>query len=218
MITIGIPSYQQAQFLPDAIESALSQTYPCEVIVCDDGSTDGSLEVAEKYPIKVIKQSNKGLASARNTIILNMKGDYLLPLDADDILKDTCVEKMEKAIKETKSDVISPSFKSFGVNNGEVILSGFPDLAALMQANYLPYFSAIRKEVLLEVGGYNPKMIWGYEDWDLWIDIFKRGHSLTVLQDVLVLYRTKNESMLTEALKHHDELMDQMKRNHPEFV
>lgn len=217
MITIGIPVFNHQEYLADAIESALSQKYPCEVIVCDDGSTDSSLEMAKKYPVKVIHQANKGLAAARNTLIMNMKGEYFLPLDADDILLDNCVERIEQAIKESNADVIAPSFKQFGVHNTEIVLSGFPDLGALMQANYLPYFSAIKKEVLLEVGGYNPRMTWGYEDWDLWIDIFKRQHSLCVLSDVLVLYRTKEVSMLTEAMKHDEELKDQMKKNHPEL-
>jgi len=216
MISVGIPVYNQAEYLSDAIESALNQTYPCEVIVCDDGSTDNSLEVARKYPVKVIHQANKGLASARNTLIMNIHGEYFLPLDADDILKENCVEKMEEAIK-GGYDVIAPSFKNFGVHNGEVILSGIPTLEEMKVANRLPYFCAIKKTVLQEVGGYNPKMTWGYEDYDLWFDIFKRGHSLCTLQDILVLYRTKEKSMLTEAVKHHDELMAQIRTNHPEI-
>ncbi len=107
-ITIGIPVFNQVEYLPDAIESALSQSVECEVIVCVDGSKDGSLEVAKKYPVKIIDQTNKGLASARNSIIMNMTGDYLLPLDADDILVDNCVEKLITTIGETNADIVAP--------------------------------------------------------------------------------------------------------------
>src|SRR3990167_2888452 len=83
-ISVIIPSYNQASYLPDAIESVLTQKVaPHEIIVVDDGSTDGSLEIARKYAVKVIVQVNKGLPSARNTGIMNATGDYILPLDAE---------------------------------------------------------------------------------------------------------------------------------------
>lgn len=219
MITIGIPVFNQQEYLADAIESALDQTVKAEVIVCNDGSTDHSLEVAksyEKHGVKVINQVNKGLASARNTLIMNMKGDYFLPLDADDILLEQCVERIEQSISQNHSDVIAPSFKSFGVSNDEVILRVIPTMEDFIKGNRLAYFSAIKKEVLLEVGGYNPKMTWGWEDYDLWIDIFKRNHTLTLLQEVLVLYRTKERSMIHVANEHSNELFGQMIKNHPQ--
>ena len=216
-ISVIIPCYNQGEFLADAIESALDQTAPPEVIVINDGSTDNSLDIAKSYEsrgVKVVNQVNKGLPSARNTGIMHATGDYILPLDADDCLLENCIEKIAEEIKVHQSDVVAPSFKCFGVADQEVILTGIPSLKEFVQANRLGYFSAIKKSVLLEVGGYNPKMVWGYEDWDLWLDIFKRGHSLSVLQDVLVLYRTKKSSMLTEANKRADELKAQMIRNH----
>lgn len=213
--TVGIPCYNQAEYLPDAIESALSQTVPCEVIVVVDGSPDNAYEVSSRYGVKVIYQVNKGLASARNTAIMNMAGDYFLPLDADDILIENCIERMTEAANQYNTDVIAPSFKMFGVNNAEVILQGIPTMEDLKEANRIGYFSAIKKSVLLEIGGYNPKMVWGWEDYDLWLDIFKRNHSLAILQDILVLYRTKDHSMIHDANAHAPELWAQIKRNHP---
>ncbi len=214
--SVIIPVYNQAEYLHEAIESARDQTVPCEIIVINDGSTDKSLEVARSYKeVKVIDQVNKGLASARNTGIMNATGDYILPLDADDILLETCVEKMIKAAEETGSDVIAPSFRVFGIENADLVLAGLPTLQDFLIANRLPYFSAIKRSLLLEIGGYNPRMSLGYEDWDLWIDIYKRQKGLCVLQEILVLYRKKASSMLTEADKHRDLLINQMKRNHP---
>lgn len=216
--SIGIPCYNQAEYLPEAIESALAQTIPCEIVVVDDGSTDKTLEIAKSYEskgVKVVSQVNKGLPSARNTAIMNTSGEYFLPLDADDILLETCVEKMQQAAQEHAVDVIAPAFKVFGVQNGEVKFSGLPSLPEFTIANRLPYFSAIKRETLLKVGGYNPRMSLGYEDWDLWLDLFKREASICLIQDILVLYRTKANSMLTEADKHRDLLVAQMRRNHP---
>lgn len=211
-VSIIIPVYKQAEYLPDAIESALNQTYKnIEVIIVNDGSPDASAEIAAKYPVTLINQANKGLASARNAGIMNATGDYILPLDADDILLENCIERM----MQESADVIASSFKCFGVSDRECVLGPIPILEDFKTANRIGYFSAIKKEVLLEVGGYNPRMLWGYEDWDIWIDIFKRGHTLKVIPDILVLYRTKKESMLAEADRHRDELIAQMKKNHP---
>ena len=87
----------------------------------------------------------------------------------------------------------------------------------LKVANRLGYFSAVRRAVLVEIGGYNPKMKFGWEDWDLWFDLFKRGKSFAILQEVLVLYRVKEKSMIHEANAHSEELVVQMHKNHPEI-
>lgn len=215
--SIVIPSYNQQEFLPDAIESALEQKKDGkQIIVVDDGSTDNSLKIAQSYPVKVISQVNKGLASARNTGIMNACGEYILPLDADDILMPDCLEKMSAAIEATHADIIAPSFKNFGVLNEPVILHPQPTLELMRDVgNMLPYFCAIKREALLECGGYSPRMTWGYEDFHLWFDLFMRGKTLVVLKDILVLYRTKSESMLTEANRHRGELLAQIAKDFP---
>jgi glycosyltransferase involved in cell wall biosynthesis len=218
MISVCIPSYNQQEYLPDCIESVLNQTYPksaYEIIVVDDGSTDSSLELARKYPIKVISQVNKGLASARNTGIMNSNGDYIFFLDADDMIKENCIEKIAEVIKQTGADVIAPSFKCFGIQNNEVILDSNITPKDFITANRIGYFCAIKKSRLLECGGYSPRMIWGYEDYALWFDLFNRGIKMVVLQDVLVLYRTRENSMISVAQQHHEELMAQIKKDFP---
>lgn len=217
MITIGIPVYQQSEFLAEAIESALSQTANCEVICCNDGSKDNSLEIARRYPIKIINQTNRGLASARNSLIMKMTGNFFLPLDSDDILLPNAVEKIEETIKENpNADIIGLSFKEFGISDREVILAPSPTIEAFKLANFIGYCSAIRKSALLEVGGYNPKMVWGAEDYDLWFDLLKRGKKLITIPEVLWMYRTKEKSMWTETAKHKEDFMNQIKINHPE--
>lgn len=216
-VTIIIPSYNQESYLSDAIESALAQTYPCEVIVIDDGSTDKSLSIARNFPtVKVISQVNKGLSSARNTGIMNSSSDWILPLDADDILLENCVENLVKVAEETGSDIVAPSFRAFGVSNGEVILMPNPKIEDYETGNRTPYFCLFKRSKLLEIGGYSPRMTWGYEDLHLTINLLSTGASLTTISDVLVLYRTKQESMITTAQKHHDELVQQINKDFPE--
>lgn len=215
-ITIGIPCYRQAEYLPEAIESALRQTYKnTEVIVVNDGSPDNTKEIAEKYPIKVINQVNKGLASARNAAIMSMRGQYFLPLDADDILLDNCVEELVRVAKATDVDVIAPSFRTFGTSNETVILMASPTLEDFRMANRIGYFSMIKRSALQEVGGYSPRMTKGYEDYALWFDLLTRGKKITTVPQPLVLYRTKENSMWHDAVKHHKELMEQIYKDYP---
>ncbi|MFH1776941.1 MAG: glycosyltransferase [Candidatus Omnitrophota bacterium] len=88
-VSVIIPLYDQKQYVSEAIESVVTQTYPnIELIVVNDGSTDDPYSVLEKYntKIKLVNQKNRGLAAARNTGIQNSSGDYLQFLDADDCL------------------------------------------------------------------------------------------------------------------------------------
>src|SRR4051794_16571198 len=86
--SIVVVCHNQAEFLSEAIGSALSQTHPSvEVVLIDDGSTDNTEEAARQYPdITYVQQRNRGLASARNRGIKESKGDFIAFLDADDRL------------------------------------------------------------------------------------------------------------------------------------
>lgn len=220
MISVIIPSYNQEQYLSDCIDSVLDQTVkPHEIIVVDDGSTDNSLEISRKYgaKIKVISQVNKGLSSARNTGIMNATGDYVLPLDADDILLPNAIEKLQEVIGDTSADIISPSFKEFGIRQTFIQLMPSPNLEDFKTGNRIGYCSAIKREVLLEVGGYSPKMLWGYEDLHLTVNLLTLGKKLVTIPDILWLYRTKEKSMINDSIAHHKELMNQIFKDFPEF-
>src|SRR3990167_3693525 len=223
-ITIGIPCYNQAQYLTEAIESVLAQTLkPHEIIVCNDGSPDETRYVARQYPeVKYIEQVNKGLASARNTILMNATGDYILFLDADDKMLENCLKVVSDTIANNpEADIISPSFKCFGKFQDEIILMANPELKDFKFVNGVPrnrvgYFSAIKKGALLEVGGYSPKMAWGWEDLHLTINLLLRGKKIITIPEVLVLYRTKEHSMIHEANAHATELTAQIRKDFPE--
>lgn len=88
LVSVVIPCYHQAQYLGEAIESVLAQTYPhLEIVVVDDGSGDNVGAIASRYPgVRCIREPNSGAAAARNAGIRNSKGDFLVFLDADDRL------------------------------------------------------------------------------------------------------------------------------------
>jgi Glycosyl transferase family 2 len=86
-VSIVITNHDYARFLGDAIESALAQTHPdCEVVVVDDGSTDESLAVVERYPVSAVEQPNLGQAAAFNAGFERASGDAFIFLDSDDML------------------------------------------------------------------------------------------------------------------------------------
>ena len=213
-VTIVIPTYNQVETLADAVESALSQTIPCEIIVVDDGNQNGTAALLKDYPVTVIHQVNKGLSSARNTGIMHATGEYVLPLDSDDILMDNCAEKLLQIAETTGADVVSGSFKEFGKSNAKVILMPAPTIEDFKMGNRIGYCSLIKKAVLLEVGGYSPRMTWGFEDYALWFDLLKRGKTFVTTPEILWLYRTKEISMMTESLKHKEELLAQITKDH----
>lgn len=100
LVSIIIPCYNQGHFLRDAIDSALTQTYPhLEILVVDDGSADDTLEVARSYPkVRCISQENQGLSAARNAGLRSSTGSLLVFLDADDRLLPNAIEAGASAL------------------------------------------------------------------------------------------------------------------------
>jgi glycosyltransferase involved in cell wall biosynthesis len=102
LVSVVIPCYGQAHFLPEAIESVLAQTYPhLEVLVVDDASADNASPIAARYPgVRCVRGENAGMAGARNFGIRNTGGDFLVFLDADDRLAPNAIELGLEALEE----------------------------------------------------------------------------------------------------------------------
>lgn len=223
MISVIVPVYNQADYLEECLDSVLDQNVQGEVIIVIDGSKDGSLEIANKYQaerpevVRVINQVNKGLASARNTGLMNAKYDWCYFLDADDKLAKGGLDKVIEAINDNPdADIISGSLKTFGSSSQEIILMPNPKLEDFRTGNRIGSSSCVRRSALLAVGGYSPRMIEGYEDLHLWIDLLSRGSKIVTIPEVVWLYRTKAESMWTDSLKYHDKLLAQINKDMPE--
>jgi len=124
LVSVIIPTYNRAEYVCDAIESVLNQTYKnIEIIVVDDGSTDDTKEWIKKYlsssKLKYIYQENRGVSSARNTGIKIAKGEYLAFLDSDDLF---LPKKIELQVKEFKKSPLSVGIIFTGVvESGETI-------------------------------------------------------------------------------------------------
>jgi len=104
LVSICIPAFNAARWLPAALESALAQTYPhCELIVVDDGSTDDTLAVArgfESRGVRVVHQANAGQCAAANHALRLARGDYVKFFDADDLLSPEMIARQVAALRE----------------------------------------------------------------------------------------------------------------------
>jgi len=121
-VTIIVPVYNVEQYLEEAIQSAIQQTYEnIEILLIDDGSKDSSGSICDQYAqkdkrIKVFHQENQGLSGARNTGLKNATGEYIMFLDSDDIFpKDAC-EQMLKYIEETNADYVIGNYTNMDDN------------------------------------------------------------------------------------------------------
>jgi len=224
-VTVCLPVFNQAIYLPDALRSVREQTVePLEVIVVDDGSTDdiGGL-VAEWAPgftcdLRYMRVTNRGLPNARNVGLMLARGAYFLPLDADDWIEPRFIEATVPMI-EQGFDVVQVGLQEHGVRNGTFMPGYDMPLTSLTyelerQTNRLFYCALLRTSTLRSAGGWNGRMINGWEDWDLWCDLLHRGCRFAGVNEVLFNYRTKHNSMAVAAEIHRQWNLNEMSRHH----
>jgi len=191
LFSIVVPTYNQAEFLPEALDSILSQTYDnWEAIVVNDGSTDQTAEVMKNYAekdarIRIIHKTNGGVASALNEGIKNARGDWICWLSSDDMFEPDKLEVNLQAIEE------NPDIRFFHTNYflfdeerrlkcellsdpRECVPSVELQVLKFFETNYVSGISiAIYREVFDHVGGFDEKYRCG-QDFDMWLRINAR--------------------------------------------
>lgn len=207
LVSVIIPCYNQSQYLSEAIDSLLMQTYQhWEAFIVNDGSFDKTEEVAldyvrKDYRIKYISKENGGLSSARNAGAKLAVGEFLLPLDADDVIKP---EYMEMAIGAFNGN---PQLKLvycqgflFGAKTGlweGICYRGYKKLLIGKSSIFCSAF--FRKSDWEKIGGYDENMRKGHEDWEFFIRLLKGEGLVYQIPLPLFYYRIKESSMITMA-------------------
>jgi glycosyltransferase involved in cell wall biosynthesis len=223
LVSVVIPCYEQARYLPEAVASVLAQTFQdWEIIIVDDGSPDDTERVARdliarspERAIRLLQKSNEGLALARNDGIAAAAGAFILPLDADDRLAPAMLEKTVALLEARPQTAIAyTDLVHFGKVEQTIQAVEF-DFRKICQNNQLNYCSLFRREAWEAAGGYNPNMLWGYEDWDFWISCGEAGLEPARVPEPLLHYRVKEASMLTAATAREAELRARLVLNHP---
>jgi len=201
-ISVVIPSYNSAAYLADAIDSALNQTLaPLEVIVVNDGSTDETAQLLERYRgrINPISQENRGLSAARNRGIAAAQGDLIAFLDADDIW---LPEKMEKQLgcleEHPQAALVHSQLYYWDTQTGERTIqrhrgrheyTGRCYHRLFFQNGVIPSTMIVRRECLAKVGGFDEEIRRPTcQDYDLCLRI-ARHYEFGFVDEPLILYR-----------------------------
>ncbi|MBM2840619.1 MAG: protein of unknown function, putative Glycosyl transferase [Bacteroidetes bacterium] len=223
MISVIIPCYNQAHFLRDAVGSVVAQTCSeWEIVIVNDGSPDNCSDVARmvmrEFPrseIRLVEQRNGGLSSARNAGIAASAGEFILPLDADDMLRPTYFGKALALFERfPEIAIVYTDQEYFGARQLLVRTLEFSPRKVLFE-NQFAYCSMYRRRVWEAVGGYDTSFAIGSEDWNFWLGCVEKGFVARRIPEPLFLYRVREGSMWERAREHDLQLRAQLVLKHP---
>jgi glycosyltransferase involved in cell wall biosynthesis len=198
-VSVIIPCYNQGDTLDAtlaSVESSRNENLR-EVIIVNDGSTDPH----------TLKYFN-GLGAARNAGIRASTGEYILPLDSDNLVRSGYLVGGVKLLENHPDiGVVYGNAEYFGEKSGPWYVENF-DMSRLVYGNYIDACALIRKTALDEAGGYDEKMPYmGWEDWDLWLRLGALEWGFHHLDEFAFDYRVRNGSMINNTDKHSKELL-----------
>lgn len=176
-----------------------------EVIIVDDGSSEAEtiriLKEAAEAGYRVVSQPNRRVSAARNTGIRLAKGEFILPLDSDNRLRDVYLKEGVSLLKENPGiGVIYTDAEYFGERTGRWHVQEF-DLLSLIRMNFIDVCALYRKALWEQVGGYDEQMPWmGLEDWDFWLRVSCHGGSFFHLPEVGFDYRVRADSQIVKTI------------------
>lgn len=222
LISIIIPCYNQAEFLNETLNSVLNQTYAnWECIIVNDGSTDDTEEIAQKWQIKdnrfiYLKKENGGVSSCRNYGINRMKGDFIQFLDGDDLIAENKLERSIQILNQNEVEIVCSNYLMFteNINNSKPPFSqlenfefNFFNLARYWNNGFtVPIHCWFFKADLFENIQF-PEGLTAQEDWVTWLRIFLKSPKTFYIPEQLAFYRinpngrTKVAGIFNETLQ-----------------
>lgn len=212
-VSVIIPAYNVAQYITEALDSVLAQTFAdYEIIVINDGSPDTTdLEKAlDTYRDRIIyvKQENRGVSGARNTGLRIARADFVAQLDPDDIWMANYLEvQMEIMRSDPTIDVLYPNAVVFGntLDDGKELMSLSPSNGEVtferlvsLECNVITCVTA-RRESFMRAGLYDESLR-SSEDFDMWLRILKQGGRIAYHRQVLARYRRRRGSLSSDPI------------------
>jgi glycosyltransferase involved in cell wall biosynthesis len=201
-VTVVIPCYNAGAHLREAVESALAQTHThLDVVIVDDGSTDPAtlelLDSANWERTTILRQDNRGPAAARNHAIEAARGEFILPLDADDRIDPSYAEKALRVF-ERRPDVGIVYCKAlrFGKESGPWMLPTYT-LREMVIDNVIFITAMFRKADWQRAGGFNEHLRMGVEDYEFWLKLLSMGRDVVQIDEYLFHYRVQEVSRTT---------------------
>jgi len=198
-VSVIIPCYNHGEFLLETLYSLQEQTFTdYEIIIVNDGSTDEAtvtlLQNMKRPKTRIFNTVNNGVSAARNRGITEAVGQYILPLDADDLITPQFLEKTVSLLEQNpETGIVSCDAELFGMLSEVRQLPDF-SLEHLLSENLLFATSVFRKSNWKSVGGYRTAMKFGWEDWDFWIAMARSSIKVIHIPEPLFKYRISSES------------------------
>lgn len=228
LISVIMPCYNDGSHIEEAINSILVQSYrQHEIIIVNDGSTceltlRKLLEVEKCYNVQLIHQLNAGPSAARNKGISRAKGEFILPLDADDVILPTYMEKAVEAFsKDQKTGIVYCKGSLFGLVEEPWELPEYSS-QEMIWGNVIFNSAFFRKSLWIELGGYDEELVHGNEDYDLWLKFIKNNVNVYQIPERLFKYRIKPSSRTSRLLTLSNEVLAvasvKIYENHKDFL
>ena len=224
LVSVVIPYHRLDRFVEETIRSVFEQEHRrLDVIVVNDGSLrpDDVLlaELATRFPIRVLTQRNAGLGRARNAGIAQSRGAYVLPLDADNLLRPEFIRRCLEVLEAEPAVAYVSTWAQFVDVDGhplEGLASGYQPIGnrspAVLERNIAGDAAALIRKRVFDLGHwYSPDLTPSYEDWQFYRELHVAGLHGRAIPERLLLYRVRAESMLRDiGLEQHDRLYGEM--------
>jgi len=210
-VTVMVTVCDYAREVLEALGSVAASRYgDLEVLVLDDASSDGSDEAVAGFlqahpwlPGMLLRQPvNRGLARSRNTLLERGRGEYVFILDADNGIYPSALSRLVAALDaDAQATFAYPMIAVFREGRADALLSALPwEPERLRSGNYIDAMALIRREHLVELGGYTTEpRLTGWEDFDLWCRCAEAGRYGILVPQVLAWYRRTAHSMLSDV-------------------
>jgi len=226
LISVALPVYNGEKYLAEAIDSILAQSFSnFELIIIDDGSTDGSRQIMREYErrdarVRVVTNENSGLANTLNDIIDLARGIWIARMDQDDIALPHRFERQLEWLERTGADITGGWVRRFGTSDKRVVRLRQSDeairLEMLFQSPFAHPTVMMRTELLK---GLPYDSAWEKaEDYDLWERAAEAGWKMTNVPEVLLLYRVHIEQISSRTANRQLQLSMEVRRRYRAFM
>lgn len=225
LVSVITPCYNYGQYLDRLLACLEGQTFrDFEIVLMDDGSTDpetietlARIEGRRIENLRVLRQDNQGVIAARNNAIEEARGKYIFPLDPDDTIDKTFLEKCVLFLESSPPHCFVYTWTYSTGDTDFIWETRDSDPVECLNENRIG-FVMYSREQFHRAGGYNPVMKDGYEDWEFCVNLVRSGFVGRVIPEPLYHYFVKARARNWFAIKKHEFLKEKINSLHGEYI